>query len=243
MRIGIISDVHANLEALEACLEALDAQQIDYLACLGDVVGYGAEPNECCQRIRSRADVTVLGNHDAAVSGRMDYSFYRAAARQALDWHGRKISASNRKWLSGLPYIHRLGDIAFSHASPLALEDFEYIFVLDQMRDLVDNYASQAAVTFIGHSHLCKSFSYDAISAEEVLRTRFTLEPDRKYVITVGSVGQPRDYDARACCGLFDTQTRSFEYLRVPYDVESAARKIFATDLSVAFGKRLFLGV
>lgn len=243
MRIGIISDVHANLEALEACLAALEARGIDYLACLGDVVGYGAQPNECCRLVRARADVTVIGNHDAAVCGRMDYSFYRAAARQALDWHSRRINNTHRKWLSGLPYIHRLGDIAFCHASPLALEDFEYIFVLDQMRDVVDHYESQAAVTFIGHSHLCKSFSYDALDAEEVLRTRFVLEPDRKYVITVGSVGQPRDYDARACCALFDTQTRLFEYLRVPYDIEAAARKIFATDLSVAFGKRLFLGV
>lgn len=243
MRIGIISDVHANLEALQACLGVLDERGVDYMACLGDVVGYGAQPNECCKIIRDRADVTVLGNHDAAVCGRMDYSFYRAAARQALDWHARRISNGNRKWLKGLPYIHRLGDIAFCHASPLALQEFEYIFVLDQMRDVVEDYASQAAVTFIGHSHLCKSFCYDALGAEEVLRTRFVLEPDRKYVITVGSVGQPRDYDARACCGIYDTQTRVFEYLRVPYDVESAARKIFATELSVAFGKRLFLGV
>lgn len=245
MRIGIISDIHANLEALEAALAVYDKHPVDYLACLGDVVGYGAQPNECCDLVRKYADVTVLGNHDAAVCGRMDYSYYRAAAREALDWHARQLSDANMTWLRSLAYAARLEEhgIAFCHGSPLALEEFEYIFVLDQMRDVVSAHAQQAPVTFIGHSHLCKSFSYDARSAEEVLNTRFALEGDRKYIITVGSVGQPRDYDTRACCAIYDTDGRQFEYFRVNYDIESAARKIFEADLSVAFGKRLFLGV
>lgn len=245
MRIGIISDIHANLEALEAALSVYDSHPVDYLACLGDVVGYGAQPNECCDLVRKHADVTVLGNHDAAVCGRMDYSYYRAAAREALDWHARQLSPHNMEWLRSLNYAARLDEhgIAFCHGSPLALEEFEYIFVLDQMRDVVNAHAEQAPVTFIGHSHLCKSFSYDERSAEEVLNTRFGLEDDRKYIITVGSVGQPRDYDTRACCAVYDTGERRFEYHRVNYDIESAARKIFEADLSVAFGKRLFLGV
>ncbi|MCB9537965.1 MAG: metallophosphoesterase family protein [Myxococcales bacterium] len=243
MRIGIFSDIHANLEALEAILRLYDRLDLDYLACLGDVVGYGAQPDECCDLVRQHADVTVLGNHDAAVCGRMDYSYYRAAAREALDWHASVLSSDNMAWLEGLPYRATLGDLAFCHGSPLDLEAFEYIFVLDQMRDVVAAHEAQAAVTFIGHSHLCKSFSFDARDAEEVLKTRFSLAADRKYIVTVGSVGQPRDYDTRACCGVFDTDARSFEYHRVPYDIESAARKIFEADLSVAFGKRLFLGV
>ncbi len=245
MRIGIISDIHANLEALTAALEVYERHPVDYLACLGDVVGYGAQPNECCDLVREHADVTVLGNHDAAVCGRMDYSYYRAAARDALDWHARQISPKNMAWLEGLPYTARLEEhgVSFCHGSPLALEEFEYIFVLDQMRDVVGAFGAQAPVTFIGHSHLCKSFSYDDTAAEEVLNTRFTLDEKRKYIITVGSVGQPRDYDTRACCAIYDTDTRRFEYHRVNYDIESAARKIFEADLSVAFGKRLFLGV
>lgn len=245
MRIGIISDIHANLEALQAALEVYERHPVDYLACLGDVVGYGAQPNECCDLVRKHADVTVLGNHDAAVCGRMDYSYYRAAAREALDWHARQLSPENMTWLRSLQYVSRMDEhgIAFCHGSPLALEEFEYIFVLDQMRDVVSAYKDQAMVTFIGHSHLCKSFSYDPGGAEEVLNTRFQLDADRKYVITVGSVGQPRDYDTRACCAIYDTDARRFEYHRVNYDIESAARKIFEADLSVAFGKRLFLGV
>jgi len=243
LRIGIVSDIHANVEALEACLAALDARGYDYLACLGDIVGYGAQPNECCAIIRERADITILGNHDAAVCGRMDYSFYRLVARQALDWHSRQIEPVHRAWLSTLPYQHREGDVTFCHGSPINLEDFEYIFSQEQMRDLVATYPAQAPVTFIGHSHLCRAFSYTAHSVFEVLRTRFELEPDRKYLITAGSVGQPRDYDPRACASYYDTVTRRFEYLRVEYDVERAAARILATELSPAFGKRLLLGI
>lgn len=243
MRIGLISDVHANLEALNAVLETLDGEGIDFLACLGDIVGYGAQPNECCEIIRNRADVVVLGNHDAAVSGRMDYSFYRAAARQALDWHSARLDEHHMEWLRTLPYMERQGEIAYCHGSPLVLKDFEYIFVLDQMRDLVAAADQLANVTFIGHSHLCKCFVFDENGAEEVLNTRFEIHPDKKYVITAGSVGQPRDYDSRACCGIYDTDKQFFEYHRVNYDIESAAQRIFEANLSVAFGKRLFLGV
>ncbi len=243
MRVGVFSDVHANLDALEVVLFALEELQVDLLACLGDVVGYGAQPNECCERIRELVDVAVLGNHDAAVCGRMDYSYYRAAARDALDWHANRLSAENLKWLSSLPYSHRMGELAFSHGSPLALEEFEYIFILDQVKPLLKASERLAKVTFIGHSHLCKCFHFDEENAREVLHTRFRLKPGRKYIITGGSVGQPRDYDPRACFGVYDTETQRYEYHRRPYDIEAAAQKIFDVDLSVAFGKRLFLGI
>ncbi len=243
MRIGLISDVHANLEALQAALAVFDREPVDFLACLGDVVGYGAQPNECCELVRRRADVTILGNHDAAVCGRMDYSYYRAAARNALDLHARVLSAENLAWLRSLPYAHRVGDVTFCHGSPVALEEFEYVFLLEQVRELRRRFDELSPVTFIGHSHLCKSFAFDRDTAEEVLNTRFRCEPTRRYVVTVGSVGQPRDYDSRACCAIYDTEARWFEYHRVSYDVEAAARKIVAADLDAAFGKRLFLGV
>jgi len=243
VRVGLITDIHANLEALETILRVMEAQKVDYLACLGDVVGYGSQPNECCELVRKHADVTVLGNHDAAVTGRMDYSYYRLAAREALDWHRQELNDENLAWLASLPYNYLYENIEFCHGSPVALKDFEYVFVLDQMRDIVASYESRAHVTFIGHSHLCKSFSYDRDAAEEILTTRFTVEPERKYVITGGSVGQPRDYDTRSCCGIYDLDAGQFEYHRIDYDIEAAARKIFATKLSVAFGKRLFLGV
>lgn len=243
MRIGLISDIHANLQALEACLRALEARQIDRLICLGDVVGYGGQPQECCDLVRTHAELTVLGNHDAAVVGRMDYSYYRLPAREALSRHAQMLSATNLEWLESLPYTHEEGALCFSHGSPLKPENFDYLFVLEQLRELVAAQTQLAQVTFIGHSHLCKVFTFDAYGADEVLHTRFEVHPERKYIITVGSVGQPRDHDARACCGIFDTETQRYEFLRVPYDIEMAAEKIFQAGLSVSFGKRLFLGV
>ena len=247
---GDLKDLQKRIEAknhpakIIAKIEKPEAvERIDKIICLGDTVGYGADPQACSERVRSIASVTIVGNHDAAVAGRMDYSYYYEAARNALDMHQSLLTEENLKWLRTLPYEHREQGLAFCHGSPVNLEEFEYIFALDQARQLLPVFDDLARVTFIGHSHLCKSFSFDARDAEEVLKTRFSLAADRKYIVTVGSVGQPRDYDTRACCGVFDTDARSFEYHRVPYDIESAARKIFEADLSVAFGKRLFLGV
>src|SRR3954469_18582574 len=109
MRIGIFSDVHANIEALTAVVEAFKSERIDKYVCIGDVVGYGASPNECCDIIRDVAAFTILGNHDAAVAGRMDYSYYYDAARQALDLHASLITPENLSWLKSLPYEVREG--------------------------------------------------------------------------------------------------------------------------------------
>src|SRR5262247_1755511 len=132
MRIGIFSDVHANIEAMNAVLDAFKSERIDKYVCIGDVVGYGASPNECADIIRKVAAFTILGNHDAAVAGRMDYSYYYDAAREALDLHAASLSAANMDWLRSLPYQVREGNLLFCHGSPLNLEDFEYIFTPEQ---------------------------------------------------------------------------------------------------------------
>ena len=165
MRIGIFSDVHANIEAMNAVVEAYRSERIDKYVCIGDVVGYGASPNECCDIIRKLAAYTILGNHDAAVAGRMDYSYYYDAARQALDLHARQLTPENMTWLRALPYEVREGDITFCHGSPINLEEFEYIFSVEQATRCLDIWDELATVTFIGHSHLCKSF---ALTREEV---------------------------------------------------------------------------
>jgi predicted phosphodiesterase len=108
MRLGIFSDVHANIEALSAVMEGFRHERLDKYFCLGDVVGYGASPNECCDIVRRMAEVTILGNHDAAVAGRMDYSYYYEAARHALDTHAAMLTRENMEWLKTLPYKHRV---------------------------------------------------------------------------------------------------------------------------------------
>src|SRR5450631_2453143 len=134
MRLGILSDIHANFEALSAVLEAFRHESIDVFYCLGDTVGYGGSPNECCDLVREVARVTIVGNHDAAVAGRMEYSYYYEAARHALDVHASMLSPENMTWLKTLPYENRLDeiDVLLCHGSPVRLEEFEYIFAPEQ---------------------------------------------------------------------------------------------------------------
>lgn len=243
MRIGIFSDVHANIEALSAVMDAYKTEKIDKYVCIGDTVGYGASPNECCDLVRKHCAFTILGNHDAAVAGRMDYSYYYDAARNALDLHARQLTADNLGWLRALPYDRHDGDVYFCHGSPVNLEEFEYIFSVEQASRCLDMWEELATVTFIGHSHLCKSFALTRDDVYEVVATKFSVRPDHRYIISVGSVGQPRDYDNRASYTVYDTEEKVFEFKRVAYDIDAAAQKIFASDLERNFGNRLFLGV
>jgi diadenosine tetraphosphatase ApaH/serine/threonine PP2A family protein phosphatase len=243
MRLAIISDIHSNVEALTEVLKTAEQYKVDRIVSLGDIVGYGASPNECCEIVRSVTEITLLGNHDAAVAGRMDYSFYYDAARHALDWSANVISDENLEWLRSLPYTYRIGDVGFSHGSPIDPKAYEYIFALEQARELMPHVAELPEVTFIGHSHLCKAFAIGNGEVNDVVAQKFGVRRGYKYIISVGSVGQPRDYDNRACFVVHDTDARTVEYVRVEYDIETSAQKIFDADLALNFGKRLFLGV
>ena len=245
MRIGIFSDIHSNHDALSKVLEYYQDNPCDFYVCLGDVVGYGAEPDICCDLVKDFTRYTVLGNHDAAVSGRMNYAYYYDAARNALDLHAELLSKENMEWLKGLPYIQTLEeeDLAFCHGSPINKEDFDYVFSIEQANQLTAHIDELKHITFIGHSHLTKAFAIDSNGAAEVSDPHLEFEPDKKYIVTVGSVGQPRDYDNRACCTVFDTEAQRIDYIRLEYDVEKAAKKIFESTLASNFGKRLFLGI
>ncbi len=245
MRLGIFSDVHANIEAMSAVMEAYKDERIDEFYCLGDVVGYGGSPNECADLVRETAEVTILGNHDAAVAGRMDYSYYYEAARNALDQHACALSEPNLDWLKQLPYRHDLKEVAVTlcHGSPVRLEEFEYIFAPDQARECLEIWDGLGDITLIGHSHLCKVFDLTPDDVEELPAQDFVLEEGHKYIVSVGSVGQPRDYDNRASYTTYDSELREFAFRRVEYDIEGAAAKIFKSDLEKNFGHRLFIGV
>ena len=245
MKYGLISDVHGNVDALRRVVALLEKDEPDRFVCMGDVVGYGGCPQECCETVRSLTHAATLGNHDAAVTGRMDYSYYYDAARNALDMHASWLSPENMAWLRSLPYRwdDRENDITFSHGSPVRPEDFEYVFAIEQARGLLPHWEMLSHVTFIGHSHLTKSFSLTQDRAQDVTADVIQLEPDKKYIITVGSVGQPRDYDSRSCGGIYDTETDCFEFRRAIYEVHSAADRILSKGMSHSFAKRLFLGV
>jgi diadenosine tetraphosphatase ApaH/serine/threonine PP2A family protein phosphatase len=245
MRYGILSDTHANIEALEAVIAAFKSEGIDTYICLGDTVGYGASPNEACDLMRATVKHAVLGNHDAAVAGRMDYSYYYHAARHALDKHAQMLHADNMAWLKSLPYEYRENDVLFCHGSPIHLEEFDYIFARDQAAQCLEIWDRLPQLTLIGHSHLCKAFAINPAfpGSQEVVTQTFQLRDEWKYIVSVGSVGQPRDFDPRASYTIFDTDTKTFTYKRVEYDTKAAAAKILASDLEPNFGTRLFLGI
>lgn len=248
MRIAVFSDVHSNIDALEVVLARYAELDIDRYVCLGDVVGYGGAPEECCERVRPLVDTCIMGNHDAAVSGRMDYAYYYEAARNALDHHASSVSESNLEWLRNLPYIVHEDGWCFSHGSPVNAEAFEYVFNPGQAAALLLYWEELSPVTFIGHSHLTKSFALSPPGSlarvQEVTGPVITFDKTKKYIVTVGSVGQPRDNDARACCTVFDTEAMTLTYERLDYDIPKAAQRIFdCNQLVPDFGKRLFLGI
>ena len=176
MRTAILTDIHANLEALTACISAAEAQKVDRFVCLGDTVGYGADPNAACDLVRAKCDFAVLGNHDAAVAGRMDYSYYYAAAREVLDWTALQLSKENMQWLRGLPYQVLEGEVTYGHASPRDPQAFEYVFALEQAEDLLARTEKLAQLTFIGHSHLQRAFRLGA-DVVDVWQDRLPIEP------------------------------------------------------------------
>ena len=245
LRIAIFSDVHANIDALATSLALMRDQKVDTYACLGDVVGYGGDPDACCTLVREIAEWTVIGNHDAAVAQRMEYEYYYSSARDALNLHREMLSEENLTWLQSLPMIVWTPEFAFCHGRPDKPEAFEYMFNDGHAQALMDVYSELAPVTFIGHSHLTRAYRLEAPDQiRDVSGRQIHLDANAKYVITVGSIGQPRDHDPRACFVVYDTETRTVDFFRTPYDVRAAALRIWTNDrLSPEFAKRLYLGV
>lgn len=243
MRTALLSDIHANLPALEAVLEECRTLGVDRYVCLGDTVGYAAQPNECCDLVREHAAVTLLGNHDAAVARRMDYGDYYEAARQALDWTRGRLSQANRGWLASLPYSTREGGVEFSHGSPIAPEQYDYIFLADQAAELLPLFHDLSELTLIGHSHLPRAYALSPDGVRALPPREVRLQPGIKYLVSLGSVGQPRDGDPRACFGLLDHDKRTYSLRRVEYDIALTAQRIVSAGLEPHFANRLFAGV
>ena len=242
MRTGILTDIHANIEALTACIEAAEAAGVERFVCLGDTVGYGADPNAACDLVRRKCEFAVLGNHDAAVAGRMDYSYYYAAAREVLDWTALHLSRENMAWLRSLPYTRAEEDVMYGHASPREPAAFEYVFALEQAEDLLIRAEKLAHLTFIGHSHLQRAFLLGE-TVKDVWAECVRIEDGNTYLCSIGSCGQPRDYDPRSCFGVWDDAAKTVEFHRVTYNAEKTARKILEAGLSPHFARRLLHGV
>ena len=250
MRIFLLSDIHANLEALNACLVA--APQYDRAVNLGDVVGYGADPNAVIDLVRGQNPVMVRGNHDKAVAGVMELDHFNPMAGLAALWTRERLSSENMDWLRALPQgpvrMEGLEDTQFVHGSPLD-EDEYVVSARDSQEPLL---TAATPITFFGHTHRQGGFSFDG-EEPEVIQPQWTstegestwempLREGVRYLINPGSAGQPRDDDWRAGFAVFDTERRMMEFYRVPYDVKAAQEKILAAELPPRLAARLATG-
>ena len=244
MRIGIISDVHSNLEALQEALRWLDGNRVDEVVCLGDVVGYGANPNECCALVRSHATATLMGNHDAAVVGMMSTEFYYDAARHVIQWTRRQLSARHLDWLYSLPYTYRRVDwrVGFFHSAPIAPSGYFYVVFKDDAQAHLRMFDRLLDLSLLGHSHLVRAFRLGDGKVKEQSIDKVGWQPGYKNVVSVGSVGQPRDRDPRGAVSYVDLDTGEVVLHRFDYDRATAAKKIADAGLEQRFGERLFTG-
>ena len=254
MRILLLSDIHANLEALEACLAAAPAH--DVVMNLGDVVGYGASPNEVIAQSRTLGQLFVRGNHDKAVCGLMDTLDFNPIASAAVEWTRNQLTPENLDWLRSLPHgpvtMEGVEGVQFVHGSP-ADED-EYVVSPPEAMRLLEE--SAVSLTFFGHTHLQGCFvatldpagkqsegfypNYKTVGQAETVE--LPIRSEFRYMVNPGSVGQPRDGDWRAAFALYDTATRIVTYCRVPYKLQEAQERIIAANLPPRLATRLAAG-
>ncbi len=240
MKYALISDIHSNLEALAAVVDALKTEAVDKCVCLGDIVGYAANPNECIEIVRDVSDIAVLGNHDSAVVGATGIEGFNPLAGKAVLWTSDAISAQNREYLSSLPASAELEGSLLVHSSPSNPAMWRYIFSIDDAKMEFHHFGHEICV--VGHSHQPLTFIQfrDRVIAE--MRPAVEIERGNRYIVNVGSVGQPRDLDPRAAYGLYDSRQRMLTIKRIEYDVLTTRRKIIEAGLPQFLGDRLVAG-
>ena len=240
MRYALLSDVHGNLEALEAVLAHV-VSRADAVLVLGDVVGYGADPAACLERVAERAQVVVAGNHEHGVAGLLDLDWFNDRARVAVEWTRRRLDGDHLAWLRTRPLVAEVDDATLVHASPAQPAEWDYLVSAEDGYEVFGAFATR--VCFVGHSHRAGAWSVGSSGrAHEPGTRQIELEPGRRYLVNVGSVGQPRDGDPRASYALWDLTARRVTIERVPYDLPTAQRKILRAGLPRFFADRLPIG-
>lgn len=234
MRYGVFADVHSNLEALTSVLDFFRGQKIDRFLCMGDLVGYGPDPNECVTRVHALPNLhIVVGNHDRAACGLKDTTWFNEFALKAINWTSKTLTQKNLIYLSELPKVVRHGDVMIVHGSPRNPLD-EYLLTRGQYEEAAG--CLTAPVTFVGHSHVPFIFGGGSVSLTD---GPVPLPEKELFIINAGSVGQPRDADTRAACGIFDSSQRTFTLHRLEYDFPSTQEKMYRARLPVFLIERL----
>lgn len=241
MRYIIFSDLHSNLEALKQFEKEISSIPFDRLICLGDIVGYGADPNPCVEWVRKNADIAVAGNHDSAVVEKTDVSYFNEYAIAACEWTQKKMTSKNKKFLESLPMDHEEDGIYWVHASPYQPSRWHYIV---NKKGAEKHFKSfDLPLSFVGHSHIPLILER---TPEGIIHRHDTsvwdVEPANRYIFNDGSLGQPRDGNTQPAYILYDSDRRKVEFKRFDYDLIPTQKKIVENGLPSYLADRLSLG-
>jgi diadenosine tetraphosphatase ApaH/serine/threonine PP2A family protein phosphatase len=244
MKYGILGDIHGNLSALDIALAAFRNERVDRILSVGDVVGYGAAPRECIERLRACDAIVVKGNHDAACTSEIDIRFFNNYARDAVRWTQSVLSEEELAWLKDLPLVAHLEHCSVAHGTYHRPELYDYIQSTTDADPSLDEMI--LPVCFVGHTHVPVTLLR---LKDDPLRTAYTVDPQidlteaAKALVNVGSVGQPRDEDPRTAFAIYDSREDRVEIRRSVYDIDVEARRIRDAGLPSVLADRLFLGV
>jgi len=233
VRLAVISDIHANLEALTKTFELVNQLGAEEILCLGDIVGYGAEPNECIEAVRSRCNAILKGNHDAAAVDLSVADTFTANARLSAAWTHKALGKENRDFLDSLPFLHAKESALFVHATPCVPQEWDYI--LTEYDASASFRCFEKSLCFIGHTHVPVIFGENG-KARQIRR-------NDRFIVNVGSVGQPRDGNPKLSFGVFDSAAWEYQNVRSEYNIKDASEKILRAGLPRGLAERLWVGI
>ena len=239
MRYAVIADIHANLEALEVVLADTKEQKCTHYCCVGDVVGYNANPKECLDIIRSMGMPVVKGNHDEYCSSEEDLEGFNPHAAEAVNWTRKQLGKEDRQWLRDLKYVRLVASFSMVHATLDGPQRWGYVF--DKLAAAASFTYQNTSVCFFGHTHVPVAFVRDSVVRGGTY-SKFRVEPGKKYFVNVGAVGQPRDGNPKAGYVVYDLNEGTIELRRLDYDIPKAQKKIMEAGLPQRLADRLALG-
>ena len=239
MKFAIIADIHANLEAFQVVLDDAKKQNVTHYACLGDVVGYNANPKECLQIVREMNIPCVKGNHDEYCSTDNQLEGFNPAAADAVQWTREQLSSEERQWLRDLKYTKTVAGFTLVHATLDAPQRWGYVF--DKLAAAASFPYQSTPVCFFGHTHVPVAFMRDTVVRGGTY-SKFKVDPAKRYFVNVGAVGQPRDNNPKAAYVIYDLDAGTIELRRLDYDIPAAQKKIRDAGLPERLAERLEYG-
>jgi len=245
VKYGFISDIHGNYEALTKALEILHDKNVNFIYSAGDIVGYGPNPEDCVKEIQKHAINSVMGNHDFAVNNEEEEWKFNAYARMAIQWTRDHLSLDSKNFLKSLPFFIEKDEFTVFHGTLDEEEPFNYILMPEDATISFENMKTR--IGFFGHSHISGIFVENKLKMIDYIPSpssyTFKLNQNNRYLINVGSVGQPRDGNPMGSLAIYDTELDSVEILRFQYDIDTVYKKIVSADLPRFLGERLYSGI